>query len=125
VKTPAEQQQDEIRRVYDAFNRRDIDAALEVLAEDVVWANGWEGGYVIGRSAVREYWSRQFDVIQPRVEPEAVTVTDDGRVAVEVHQVVRSVNGDLLADQRVTHLYRFDGGKIARFDIGAPDTAPT
>jgi ketosteroid isomerase-like protein len=109
--------QEEIRRLYAAFNRRDIDSVLESLAEDVVWANGWEGGHVRGRTAVRDYWSRQFAAIRPRVKPEEITLADDGRVAVLVHQVVWSTAGELLADQRVTHLYRFEDEKIVRFDI--------
>jgi ketosteroid isomerase-like protein len=109
--------QDDIRRLYAAFNRRDIDSVIESLAEDVVWANGWEGGHVRGRAAVRDYWSRQFAAIRPRVEPVEITIAHDGRVAVLVHQVVRSADGELLADQRVTHLYRFEDEKIVRFDI--------
>jgi ketosteroid isomerase-like protein len=119
--TVPEEQQAEIRRLYGAFNRRDVDAVLEGLSEYVVWANGWEGGYVEGRPAVREYWARQFEAIQPRVEPEEITLTADGRVAVSVHQVVRSLAGEPIADQRVTHLFTFQAGKITRFDIG--DTA--
>jgi ketosteroid isomerase-like protein len=117
VDTVAEQQEKEIHRLYGAFNRRDIDAVLEILAEDVVWANGWEGGHIEGRAAVREYWARQFEVIQPRVEPEEITLTEDGRVAVSVHQVVRSAEGDLVGDQRVTHLFTFEASKITQFDI--------
>jgi ketosteroid isomerase-like protein len=109
--------EEEIRRLYAAFNRRDIDSVLERLAEDVVWANGWEGGHVHGRAAVREYWSRQFAAIRPHVKPEEIRLADDGRVAVLVHQVVRSAAGELLVDQRVTHLDRFEDEKIARFDI--------
>jgi ketosteroid isomerase-like protein len=108
---------DEIRSLYDAFNRRDVDAVLERLAPDVVWANGMEGGHVEGREAVRDYWTRQFREIASRVEPENVTV-DGGRTVVTVHQVVHSVAGELLADQRVTHVFTLEDGKIARFDIG-------
>ena len=104
--------------MYGAFNRRDVDAVLEGLSEDVVWANGWEGGYVEGRAAVREYWARQFEAIQAHVDPEEVTLTADGRVAVSVRQVVRSLAGEPIADQRVTHLFTFQAGKITRFDIG-------
>jgi ketosteroid isomerase-like protein len=116
--------QEEIRRLYAAFNRRDIDSVLESLAENVVWANGWEGGHVRGRAAVRDYWSRQFAAIRPRVKPEEITLADDGRVAVLVHQVVWSTAGELLADQRVTHLYRFEDDKIVRFDIDMLPSSP-
>jgi ketosteroid isomerase-like protein len=61
--------QEEIRRLYAAFNRRDIDSVLERHADDVVWANGWEGGHVRGRAAVRDYWSRQLAAIRRTWSP--------------------------------------------------------
>jgi hypothetical protein len=30
---------------------------------------------------------------------------------------VRSADGEVLADQRVTHLYQFEDEKVVRFDI--------
>ena len=48
-----------LKRIYDRFNARDIDGVLAVLADDVAWANGMDGGHVHGREAVREYWTRQ------------------------------------------------------------------
>ena len=120
--TLAENERADIRRLYSAFNLRDIEAVLDRLADDVLWANGLEGGHVAGRAAVRDYWTRQFAMIQPQVEPEEISRTEDGRVAVEVHQVVRSLDGELLVDERVTHLYTFDEGQITRFDIGQDDT---
>jgi ketosteroid isomerase-like protein len=118
VDTVAQPQRRDIEQLYAAFNRRDLEAVLARLAPEVRWANGMEGGYVHGRSGVREYWTRQFDIIQSRVEPEQITAGDDGRIVVRVHQVVRSVDGELLADQRVTHLFTFRDGQITRFDIG-------
>src|SRR3954451_11636697 len=46
--------------LYERFNARDVDAILPSLAPDVEWPNGWEGGYVRGRDAVRDYWTRQW-----------------------------------------------------------------
>ena len=57
-----------LKRIYDRFNARDIDGVLAVLADDVAWANGMEGGHVHGREAVREYWTRQWTMISPHVE---------------------------------------------------------
>jgi ketosteroid isomerase-like protein len=118
TETIAESEQEDIRSLYLAFNRRDIDVVLDRLAEDVRWANGMEGGHVEGRPAVRDYWTRQFKQLRSEVVPEHIARADDGRVLVEVHQIVHSVDGDLLADQHVTHLFAFADGKITRFDIG-------
>jgi hypothetical protein len=115
----SEAQLPDIERLYSAFNRRDLGAVLEWLTPDVHWANGMEGGYVDGRDAVRDYWTRQFAIVQSQVEPEEISRAEDGRLIVNVHQVVRSVEGQLLADQRVTHLFTFDSGRISRFDIAS------
>jgi cation diffusion facilitator family transporter len=107
-----------LRDLYAAFNARDIDAVLEHLAPDVDWPNGMEGGRVHGRDAVREYWTRQFTLIDGRVDPVDITEHADGRVAVDVHQVVHSPEGELLQDTHVTHTYVFgDDGMITRMDI--------
>ena len=36
---------------------------------DVIWPNGMEGGTVVGHAAARAYWTRQWGLIDPRVEP--------------------------------------------------------
>ena len=55
--------QDEIellRRLYERFNARDMETLLSAMQEDVIWANGMEGGHVHGREGVRSYWTRQW-----------------------------------------------------------------
>ncbi|NEJ82809.1 ketosteroid isomerase, partial [Rhizobium leguminosarum] len=109
---------------YASFNARDIDAVLAVLSDDVAWANGMDGGHVHGRQAVRDYWTRQWAVISPHVEPMAFEETQDGAIAVEVIQSVFDLDGrplegraHRLKDKTVTHIFRMQGDKIVRFDI--------
>jgi ketosteroid isomerase-like protein len=106
-----------LKRMYDNFNARDMEAVLAALHENVVWANGMEGGYVHGREGVRQYWTRQWAEIDPRVEPVGFTENGNGQVAVEVHQVVRDLNGNVLKDTMVGHLFQIKDGLITRFDI--------
>ncbi|UFW66844.1 nuclear transport factor 2 family protein [Rhizobium laguerreae] len=113
-----------IKRIYASFNARDIYAVLAVLSDNVAWANGMDGGHVHGRQAVRDYWTRQWAVISPHVEPVAFKKTEDGAVAVEVIQSVFDLDGRPLEgqshglkDKTVTHIFRMEGDKIARFDI--------
>ncbi|MFG3257605.1 nuclear transport factor 2 family protein [Streptomyces sp. NPDC048172] len=103
--------------LYDAFNSRDTDALLAAMTPDVDWPNGWEGGRVQGREAVRAYWLRQWAEADSRVEPLAVTAGDDGRVTVEVHQRATSPAGDVLWDGPVRHVYELRDGLIARMEI--------
>jgi hypothetical protein len=111
--------EDLIRACYAAFNARDLDAALAGLNADADWPNAVDGGRVRGREAVREYWSRQFETIDPHVEPQAFSEDELGRIVVDVHQIVRDLDGEVIADQNVQHIYTISAGLIARMDIGS------
>jgi ketosteroid isomerase-like protein len=106
-----------LRRAYEAFNARDIDRALELMHPDVDWPNGMEGGRERGHAAVRAYWTRQFGVIDSRVEPEGFETNGEGRIVADVRQVVRALDGAVLSDGRVRHAYTFRDGLVARMDI--------
>jgi ketosteroid isomerase-like protein len=95
-----------LKEAYAAFNRRDIDGVLALMIADVDWPNGMEGGRVHGREEVRAYWTRQWAVVDPHVEPVRIVEADSGEHAVEVHQVVRDLTGKILADRMVLHVYR-------------------
>jgi ketosteroid isomerase-like protein len=107
--------------LYEAFNRRDADGVLALMSDDVDWPNAWKGGRLVGREAVRDYWTAQWSEIDPQVEPTAVTERADGSLAVTVRQVVRSPDGELLADGEVLHVYRLADGLIRRMDVEQPD----
>ncbi|HEX4769456.1 MAG TPA: nuclear transport factor 2 family protein [Bryobacteraceae bacterium] len=106
-----------LKYVYGRFNARDIDAVLAALDENVVWANGMEGGHVQGRDQVRSYWTRQWATMDPRVEPVAFTRGSQGEEIVEVHQIVHDIEGKLLLDRMVGHVFQIANGLITRFDI--------
>ena len=106
-----------LKRVYELFNRREIESVLAAMHPDVVWANGMEGGHVNGRDEVRSYWKRQWAMIDPHVEPVEISPASEGEFTVKVHQVVRDLKGNLLADRMVTHIFQIRDGLIQRFDI--------
>jgi ketosteroid isomerase-like protein len=115
---------DVLKRMYDRFNARDIDGVLAALSDDVAWANGLDGGHVHGRSAVRDYWTRQWAVVSPHVEPVSFDTETDGSIVVSVRQSVRDLEGRPLQEQThglkdkvVGHVFRFRQGKVIRFDI--------
>ena len=106
-----------LRRVYAAFNRREIDIVLAAMYPDVDWPNGMEGGRVYGREAVRAYWTRQFQLVSSHVEPKNFRTDEDGRIVVEVHQVVHDLSEKLLSDGMVEHVYSIENGLIRRMEI--------
>jgi ketosteroid isomerase-like protein len=107
-----------LRGLYAAFEARDLDTLIAALSPDVDWPNGWEGGRLHGRAAVRDYWERQWSAIDPHVEPTAFTPLPDGRLAATIAQTILSPSGDLLASETVIHTYTFDlTGLVTRMEI--------
>jgi ketosteroid isomerase-like protein len=106
-----------LKKAYAAFNARDLDGALSAMQPDVEWPNGMEGGTVHGRAGVREYWTRQWAMINPHVDPVSFALDEAGRVVVEVHQVVLDLSGKTLLDRMVEHVYSIEGGLIRSMEI--------
>jgi ketosteroid isomerase-like protein len=106
-----------LQKAYAAFNARDLDGALATMNPDVVWPNGMEGGTVHGHEGVRAYWTRQWGMIDPHVEPVGFREDEDKRIAVSVHQVVRDLSGNVLLDRMVEHVYTLRDGLIRSMDI--------
>ena len=106
-----------LKRAYDCFNRRDLNGALATMTTDVVWPNGMEGGIVHGHDGVRAYWTRQWGMLNPHVDPVTFTNESDGRIALGVHQVVRDLAGKVLLDRMVEHVYTLKDGLISSMEI--------
>jgi ketosteroid isomerase-like protein len=109
-----------LTKAYEAFNARDIDTALTYLHPDVDWQNGMEGGRVHGQQGMREYWTRQWGLIDSRVESTAFHAEEDGRILVDVHQAVRDLAGNILMDTMVQHVYLMQERLVTRMDIREP-----
>jgi hypothetical protein len=56
-------------------------------------------------------------IIDPHVEPVEFSSGSNGKVVVEVHQIVRDLQGKLLADQMVGHIFQIENRLVRRFDI--------
>lgn len=113
--------QDTLVLAYRAFNARNIDAVLALMCPDVDWPNGMEGGRVHGHEEVRAYWTRQWTMVDPHVEPTGFTEDGSGRTVVDVHQVVRDRSGQVVLDRGVQHIYTFRNGLIAAMEIRDPE----
>lgn len=109
-----------LRRVYQAFNRRDFEGVLSTMRTDVDWPNALEGTRLHGPDAVREYWKRQLESLDPIVEPQSFATEPDGRIAIQVHQLVRDKSGQVVVDQMVEHVYAIRDGLIASMEIRNP-----
>jgi hypothetical protein len=105
-----------IAQAYSAFNDRDIEGVLVLMSENVSWPKASEGGRANGKEEIRSYWTRQWQ-FDPHVEPIEVIDQEGAITKVKVHQVVKSLDGELLSDSEVWHVYAIVNGLIERMDI--------
>jgi translation elongation factor EF-1beta len=110
---------DLLKIAYKAFNNRNIDAVLAVMHPDVDWQNGMEGGRLHGHQKVRDYWMRQFSLINSHVEPLRFEVDKFGLTIVDVHQIIRDLNGNVIADDTIEHIFRIENGLVKSMNIEA------
>src|SRR5580704_11877475 len=106
-----------IAQAYSAFNQRDVDGALALMSENVSWPKASEGGRVVGKEEIRAYWTRQWQEFDPHVEPIEVIDREEGKTDVKVHQLVKSLGGDVLSDSQVRHVYTIAKSLIERMDV--------
>jgi hypothetical protein len=78
---------------------------------------------VIGKEEIRAYWTRQWREFDPHVEPLAVTESNEGKAEVKVRQLVKSLEGDVLSDSDVLHVFTVKDGLIKAMDLGAEASA--
>jgi hypothetical protein len=72
---------------------------------------------------VRAYWNEQWTRTRTHDEPLRFSELNDGRTAVHISQIVRSLDGLVVSQGQFLHLHRIEADQIARMDIeGALDT---
>ena len=103
-------------RIYELFNLRQDAGAVRFLHPQVEWPTGSDGGYVRGRNAVRDLWRRQWKSIDPEITPMAVVVGGD-QVFVRVREVIRDLEGKLISDSLLEHVYHLRDGLFDRMEI--------
>ena len=63
---------------------------------------------------------KEFD---PHVEPLEIIDQEGGIADVKVHQLVKSLGGDVLSDSEVWHVYTIANGLIERMDLKRSETS--
>ena len=103
-----------LRRAYDAFNRGDIDATVEVMDPLIEWTEPPDfphGGTYHGHAGVKDYLARSRAAwMECRSEPERFIPVED-RIVVFVHARVRSRDTGECVEGRLADVYTFRNGK--------------
>jgi ketosteroid isomerase-like protein len=110
---------DTLSASYEALNRGDVDAAMEVLAEDAVWHESDalpDTGVYEGREAIRSFltdflasWERFHQTVEETREA-------GDRVAVLIHLEARGRGSSAEVDARYAHVWTMAGGVGVRVD---------
>jgi hypothetical protein len=111
-----------LQNLYDAFNKREIETIISLMRVDVKWANGLEGGFLYGRNAVREYWTNQLQNIQPQLKTLKFETDENNRNIVTVHQIIKDLQGNVLADATVHQIFTIEDGLISLYEISETET---
>src|SRR3990167_676297 len=101
-----------LTRLYEAFNRKDIEAVLVFAHPDVVWHSLFDNTWLRGQEAVRDMWLRQFATINPEMTLISFTPLEDGRARVLISYVIRSLDGKIFTEEVATNTYSFKDGLI-------------
>ena len=101
-----------LKRIYDRFKtwRQCSQPCTKMSFGQMAWTGAMSAG-------AKHYWTRQWAMVDPHAEPVAFAEGRKAEVIVEVHQVVRDLRGNLLADKMVGHIFRVEDGLVRRFDI--------
>jgi len=83
----------------------------------VSWPKVSEGGKVVGKEEVRAYWTRQWAAFDPHVAPLETIDLGGGKLEFRVHQLVKNLQGDVLSDSEVRHVFSVKNGLIKSMDL--------
>ncbi len=108
-------EQDLLSRAFSAYNAQDADGLLALVSDDVDWPDG--SGRLQGKAALRAYWRHQWTRTRTHDQPTAFSRRPDGRVAVRLIRVVRSLDGSVISRGTFHYVFRIERTEVVGLDI--------
>jgi ketosteroid isomerase-like protein len=107
---------EQVRRVIEAWNRGDVDGALESAADDLVvdWSNsiGPDQGIYRGKEQARGLWASLVEAVDTiRWEPEEIIEVNEERLIVVIHAWMRGRGSGAEVDAVSAALWTIRDGK--------------
>jgi ketosteroid isomerase-like protein len=103
-----------VRAGYEAFDRRDFDAALERADEAVTWRPFFrlEADLLAGREAIRTAWKDQAETLDLRIDLDELTALDDTHVLAVGTWAGRGSASGARVDRTITQLFTVVAGSL-------------
>ncbi len=103
------------QRMIAALNRRDLDAALSLVADDVTWATliSTDTKLIKGKSQLREEWENQIDLLDPTWEAEDLTDLGEDTVLGTVRIAGRGAAGGVPVEASTALVAVFRDRRVA------------
>ena len=107
-----------IREGIEAFNRRDFDAALVGLRDDVTWERYLsrteaDDPVVRGKAELRAVWESQVEAVDIRLEPEEFIAAGSDKVVVPCRMVAHGSGSEIELSEPVTWVWTVDEDGLA------------
>ena len=114
---------DLVASLYEAFDRRDFDAANALLAPDVVWtapnADWPAAGRYHGHDGVREFWKRMGVAFIEHVVEREPFVEEGDTVVVRAHVRGRRRRKEITMEGDVADVWTVRDGRVVAAEIYA------
>lgn len=99
---------------YEAFNRRDFDAALVLGDDSITWRPFFsvETEMLVGKDAVKAAWESQIQALDVRIDVHELTALDDTRVLAVGTWIGHGSGSGALVEQTSAQVFTIVGGNI-------------
>jgi ketosteroid isomerase-like protein len=104
-----------LRQAFDAFNRRDFDAAIANVAEEITWEpflSETETPLLRGKAQVRAAWKAQVEMMDVRVQTEELIPVGDHTVVACIRLVAQGHGSGMSLDAPVVWLFTSDDDRL-------------
>lgn len=114
-----------VREAYDRFNDADISGLIDLLDPDVELPDVLSGGTIRGTEAIRQYWEREFELVEPSILASEIVEVGDAVLVVVFQEIHERGSGQRLGQGvAAVHRVTFRGDRIAAIEYTGVDDVP-
>jgi ketosteroid isomerase-like protein len=109
------------RRVFEAFNRRDFDAAFALLDDSITWWSLFsaEADVFQGKDALRAQWTSQVEAVDPYIELQELISVGESRVVAVAKWSGRGQASGTPVDASAAQVFTIQRSKVVSVETHA------